>query len=113
MRSTALAYKDEYDEVPVSSPETLETSVVALRADFTDFRIEARAAITRIDQEIRNAISRLESEIRGMVKQAESDLNHFSTRVETQLSTIRAEGLSLRDKTDKAYERLDDKIDRV
>jgi hypothetical protein len=71
MRSTALAFKDEYDEVPVSSTEVLEANVAALRDAFSDFKNEVRAAFANMHDEFK----------------------------------------SLREKSDRNYERLSTKID--
>ena len=71
MSSTALAIKDEYDEVPVSATEVLEANVAAIRDSLNEFKAEVRAALGSINGEIK----------------------------------------SLREKSDKNFERLSTKID--
>jgi ElaB/YqjD/DUF883 family membrane-anchored ribosome-binding protein len=127
MRSTALAYKDEDDEVPVSSQEVLEANVAAIRVDLNELKTDFRAAVTRIDNDIKNAVSKLEGEIRSMAAKAENDLRGFAARMESQLADMRqdmremrAEDKALRDRIDKNHETtnakisdLNHKVDRI
>jgi chromosome segregation ATPase len=112
MRSTALAYKDERDEVPMSSQEVLEANVAAIRNDVNDLKTDFRAAVARLDQRIDAAVSKLEGEIRTMAAKAEKDLKEFAGRIERQLEEMRADDRALRDKTDKNHETLNNKIDK-
>jgi chromosome segregation ATPase len=125
----ALAYKPEYDEVPVSSIEVLESNVIAMRGELTelktdvkDFRKEFSAAVARLDNDIKTAVARLDSdikaavaelraEIRAVAAKAESDLKAFADRVESQFAEMRAEDRSLRDRIDKNHALLSGKID--
>jgi chromosome segregation ATPase len=111
MRSTALARKVEYDEVPVSSIEVLETNVVGIRTDLnelkTDFRAavarldtDVKAAVARLDSDIKAAVTKLETEIRAAAAKAASDLDKFATRIEAQHAEFRADQKALRDKVD-------------
>lgn len=118
MRSTALALKDEHDEVPVSSIEVLEVNVAAIRADLNELKMDVRAAVARIDNDIKAAVLKFETEIREMAAKAASDLEKFAARVDSQFADIRqdlremrTEYKSLRDRTDKNYESLCVKID--
>jgi chromosome segregation ATPase len=94
MRSTALAFKDEYDEVSVSSAD--ESSVAAVRDDIKELR----------------------SDLRTMAAKAASDLKEMWDRVDRQLAyfredmrEMRAETKHLREKLDSNYETLNKKID--
>jgi DNA anti-recombination protein RmuC len=116
MRSTALAIKHEYDEVPVSSNEVLEANVVAIRDnlsewknDYREFKNDFRVAVARIDNDIKALASRLEGEIRAMAENATRGLEKFSERIEQQLSEMRAEDKALREKVDS----LDRKVDHI
>jgi DNA anti-recombination protein RmuC len=109
MRSTALAIKDEYDEVTVSSPEVLEANIVAIRDNLNELKNDFRAAVARIDNDIKTAVIRLQDEIRTMAAKAESDLEKTSARIEKQLSEMRAEDKALREKVDS----VDRKVDRI
>ncbi|MEJ1963509.1 MAG: hypothetical protein WDO56_18890 [Gammaproteobacteria bacterium] len=70
-RSTAIAIKDEYDEVPMSSMEVLEANVVTIRDALIEFKSEVHTAFAKVNDEIK----------------------------------------SLREKSDKNFERLSTKID--
>lgn len=118
MYSAALACKDEFDEVSVSSTEVLETNVIAIRAELKEFkadhrehRAELRAALARVDNDIKTAALRLETEIRAMAAKAERDLKQFADRVDAQLAEQRAEQKYLREKVDDSSTRLDTRID--
>jgi chromosome segregation ATPase len=122
MRSTALATKDEYNEVPVSSTEVLEANVVAIRADLNELKANFSAAVTRIDNDIKAAVMRLEAEIRAMgskfeteirrvAEKAQSDLERLATRLDTQLQELRVDNKALRERVDKNHETLIAKID--
>ena len=120
MRSTALAYKDEGDEVAVSSPEVLEGNVATIRVDLNELKADFRAAVARIDQDIKTAVSKLEAEIRAAAARAERELQQFATRIETQIAEMRAEDKALRERIDKNHETtneklnaLDRKVDRI
>jgi hypothetical protein len=104
MRSTALAFKDEDDEAPVSSQEVLERDVGAIRADLNELKVDFRAAVERLDERVDAAVTKLEAEIRAMAAKAERDLQQFATRIEAQLAEMRAENKSLRDKVDKNHD---------
>jgi predicted nucleic acid-binding Zn-ribbon protein len=108
MRSTVLAYEDEYDEVSVSSTEVLEVNVISTRealkkhkTDFKEFRTEMRAAIARLDGDIETAVTELRTEIRAMAARAESDLKSYAARVDVQFSEIRKDHKEFREKVDK------------
>jgi len=58
MRSTALALRDEYDEVPVSSTEVLEANIVAIRDNLNELKADFRAAVAKIDNDIKTAVIR-------------------------------------------------------
>ena len=107
MRSTALAYKDEQDEVPMSSQEVLEANVAAIRSDLNELKTDFRAAVTRLDQRIDVAVSKLESEIRAMAEKAAQELREFAARIEKRLDEMRAVDETLSQKIDKTNERLD------
>ena len=116
---TALAYKPEYDEVPVVSTEVLQSNVAAmhgelteLKTDFKEHRKEFSAAVARLDNDIKAAVTELRTEIRAMAAKAGSDLKEFAGRVEHQLREMRGDHTGLRDKTDKGYETLNAKIDK-
>jgi chromosome segregation ATPase len=118
MRSTALAFKDEDDEVPVSSQEVLEANVAAIRTDLNELKTDFRAAVTRIDSDIKAAVSKLEGEIRAMSAKAEKELKEFGAGIERQISEMRqdiremrGEDKTLRDKIDKNHETLSAKYD--
>jgi chromosome segregation ATPase len=131
MRSAALASKDEYDEVPVSSIEVLEVNVVAIRADLNELKTDFRAAVTRIDSDIRAlaakldseikaAVSKLENEIRDMAARAASDLAKHAAHVESQFAELRqdmremrAEYKSLREKVDKNHEITTERLNQL
>lgn len=113
MRSTALAYKDELDEVPMSSQEVLEANVAAIRGDLNELKTDFRAAVTRLDQRIDAAVSKLETEIRAMATKAENDLKEFAGRIQDQLEAMRADDKSQRDKIDRNYETLNGRIDKT
>src|SRR5262245_25327657 len=113
MRRTALAFKDPYDEVPVSANELLEANVASIRVDLNELKVDFRAAVARLDNDIRNAVAKLEAEMRAMAAKAERDLQQFADRVETQLAELRADNKSLRERVDKNYERLSTKIDET
>ena len=70
MRSTALAFQDECEEVPVSSTELLEASVAGIRENLNELKNDFRAAVARIDNDIKDAVTRLQDEIRAMIKEA-------------------------------------------
>src|SRR3954454_5870676 len=100
---TALAYKPEYDEVPVVSTEVLEANVVAMRGDLTELKTDfkehrkefvtavtrldddIKAAVLRLDNDIKSAVAELRTEIRAMAAKAESELKEFAGRIEHQL----------------------------
>ena len=123
MRATALAFKQEFDEVPVSSIEVLEVNVVAIRddlnelkSDFRELKDEVRqlrsefhAAVARLDNDIKTAVIRLQEEIRAVAQKAERDLKEFADRIETQLREMRAEDKELRERIDV----LDRKVDHI
>jgi hypothetical protein len=127
---TALAHKPEYDEVPVSSTEVLESNVAAMRGeltelktDFRQHRTEFQSAVTRLhndikavalrlDSDIKAAVSELRAEIRATAAKAASDLKDFASRVETQLHEMRADYVGLRNKVYMNHETLIAKIDR-
>jgi DNA anti-recombination protein RmuC len=129
MLTAAVAFKDDYTEVPVSSTEVLEANVTSIRIDLNEFKTDFRAAVARIDSDIKSAVAKLEMEIRSMAAKAESDLRQFadsvearfselraerkefSDRVDTQFSELRADNKYLREKVDKGFERLHTKID--
>jgi chromosome segregation ATPase len=131
MRSAAIASKDEYDEVPVSSIEVLEVNVVAIRADLNELKTDFRAAVTRIDSDIRAlaakldseikaAVSKLENEIRDMAARAASDLAKHAAHVESQFAELRqdmremrAEYKSLREKVDKNHEITTERLNQL
>jgi hypothetical protein len=54
IRNTALAFKDEYDEVPVSSLEVIEANVSTLRDAFSEFKNDVRAAFGSIHEELKS-----------------------------------------------------------
>ena len=108
MRSTAVAYKDEFDEVPVGSTDVLEANVIAIReelkehkTDFKDFRVETRAALARLDGQIKAAVAEMRAEIRAMAARAENDLRNYIVRADLQFSEMRKEHKELREKVDK------------
>jgi DNA repair exonuclease SbcCD ATPase subunit len=111
MRSTALAYKDEDDEVPVSSQELLEANVAAISVDLKELRTEFRAAVARLDQRIDAAVAKLEADIRAMTAKAERELKEFATRIEGQLAEMRGDDKSLRERVDRNHDVLSAKID--
>ncbi len=104
----AAAYRVEYDEVPVSSTEVLESNVVAIRDELKEHKVEFRAAMARLDNDIRMAVSKLEAEIRTMSERAARDLKDFAVRIEVQLAELRAEDKSLHDNIDSTNARIDD-----
>jgi septation ring formation regulator EzrA len=106
MRSTAHAFKDEFDEVPVSSQEILERDVGAIRADLNELKTDFRAAVKRIDERIDSAVSGLQGEIRAMAAKATEDIRQLAQ----DLREMRTEGKALRDRMDKGYETLDAKM---
>ena len=110
---TALAYPPEYDEVPVSSIDALESNVVAmhgeltdLKSDFKHHRTEFHAAIARLDNAIKAAVAELRAEIRAMAAKAARALKEFACRVDEQFREMRAEHKTLREKVDKNYDQL-------
>jgi hypothetical protein len=109
MRSTAVAYKDEYDEVPVSSQELLEANVGAIRVDLNELKTDFRAAVKRIDERIDAAVTKLEAEIRVMAAKAADDIRQLSL----DMREMRAEDKSVRDKAEKNFEAVNTKIDKV
>jgi chromosome segregation ATPase len=142
MRSAALASKDEYDEVPVSSIEVLEANVVAIRADLNELKTDFRGAITRLDSdvktfgakldsdikgavtklesEIKAAVSKLENEIRDMAARAASDLEKHAVRAESQFAELRqdmremrAEYKSLHEKVDKNHDVTTERLNQL
>lgn len=78
MRSTALTFEDEYDEVLVSSTAVLEANIAAVRASLDDFKTQVGADFTNVE---------------GEIKSVREDLKF------------------LREKSDKAFERLYTKFD--
>jgi hypothetical protein len=111
MRSTALAYPDERDEVPMSSQEVLEANVAAIRGDLNELKTDLRAAVARLDQRIDAAVSRLETEIRAMGAKAEKELEEFAGRIEKQIEEMPADDTQ-RDRIDDNQEELSGKIDK-
>lgn len=125
MASTALAFKDEHQEVPVSSTEVLQANVASIRADLNELKIDFRGAVERIDHDIKSAVTTLRSEIREMAAKAEKDLERFADHVETQfamvrtdisglrseISELRSEQNSLRERMDRGFERLSTRFD--
>ena len=109
MRSAALATKDEYDEVRVSSNEVLEANVAAIRADLNELKGDFRAAVARLDSDIKTAVSKLETEIRAMAARAERDLRDFASRVENQIAEVRQEQREMREK----FDNLDRKVTHI
>lgn len=118
MRSAAIALNDKCDEVSVSSTDVLEANVASIRVDLNELKTDFRAAVSRIDSDIKGAVSKLEGEIRAMGEKAEKDLQQFADHVETRFSELRTDiselrfdNKSLRDKVDKNFERLHTKIE--
>jgi chromosome segregation ATPase len=107
MRSTALAFKDDDDEVPMSSTEVLEANVAAIRVDLNELKTDFRAAVARIDGEIKSAVTKLEADIRASAANARKDLELFADRVQTQLSELRADISELRADNKALGERID------
>lgn len=125
MRNTAFAFKDEYDEVPVSSTESLERNVIAVHESLNSFKVEVRAAIVGLSDEIkvvRGEVKELRGELkemRGVIESFRKDVNDqlsaLRKHVDDQISTLRtevnAEFKSLREKMDRNFERLSGRID--
>jgi DNA anti-recombination protein RmuC len=109
MRSTALAFKDEFDEAPVSSQEILERDVGAIRADLNELKTDFRAVVKRIDERIDAAVSKLEGEIRAMASKAAEDIKQLSQ----DMREMRGEDKALRDKMERGHETLHADIDKV
>lgn len=124
MRS-ALAFKHETEEVPVSSNEVLEVHVAVIRADvdelkkdFRDLRAEFQAVTIRLENEIKASAEKLQAEINGMAARATKDVDALAARmdaqfarvdaqfarVDTQFSEVRQELRDIRDKLDKTTE---------
>ncbi len=115
MRSTVLAYQDEFDEVPVSPTDVLEANVIALReelkehkADFEDFKIEVRAALASLDNdlrtsvaerrsEIKTSVAELRPEIRAVAARARDDMRDYAARHDAQQAEMRRDHKELRD----------------
>ncbi|MEJ0038042.1 MAG: hypothetical protein WDO68_18525 [Gammaproteobacteria bacterium] len=77
---TALAYKPEYDEAPVSSTEVLGSNVIAIRGelielktDFKQHKAEFGAAVARVDTDIKAAVARLDDDIKAAVAQLRAE----------------------------------------
>lgn len=118
MRNTTLAVKAEYDEVPVSSTEVIESHVVAIRDDLSELKNDFRAAVARIDNDIKAAVVKLETEIRTMAAKAEKDLEKFANGIGSQLAEMRQDVRELRVKdealaatTNTNFQTLNTKID--
>ena len=110
MRRSANALSLEPDEAPVSSNETLEANVAAIRVDLNELKTNFSIAIARIDTQIKVAVSELKAEIGVMAEKAASTVERVAG-VERQLTEMRAEDKSLRDKVDENYKTLSNKID--
>ena len=96
MRSTALAFKDEYDEVTVISTEVLEANVVAIRGNLNELKSDFRAAVARIDSDIKAVVVRLQNENRAIAAKAASDLEETSARIERRLAEMRQDMREMR-----------------
>ena len=96
MRSAALAFKDEYDEVTVISTEVLEVNVVAIRDNLNELKSDFRAAVARIDNDIKAALVRLQNENRAIAAKAASDLEETSVRIERRLAEMRQDMREMR-----------------
>lgn len=95
MNSTAIAFKDEYDEVSVSSID--ETSAAAIRDDIKELRSELRAMATKAASDLKDMWDRIDRQF---------------TYFREDMREMRAETKQLREKMEDNYEALDHKIDR-
>lgn len=103
MHSIALAFKDEYDEVPVSSTETLEANVVAIRDVLNDFKNEVRTAFGNIREEftsVRTEFASVRAEIASLRKESHEEFSNVYREIKW-----------LRERSDKNHERLSTKIE--
>jgi hypothetical protein len=89
MRNTALALKDEYDEVLVSAPD--EAGIIALRGEVKDLR----------------------SDLRAMAIKAANDLKELWDRIDRQLAYFREDMREMRAETKQLRERLDTSCDAL
>ena len=96
----------------MTSNETLEANVAAIRVDLNELKTDFSIAIARIDNQIKVAVSELKAEIGVMAEKAASTVERVAG-VERQFTEMRAEDKSLRDKVDENYRTLNDKIDET
>ncbi len=94
MSSTALAIKNEYDEVPVSATEVLEANVAAIRDSLNEFKAEIRAVLGTINGEIKSLrekndknFERLSTKI-DATQQELHEVSKCGIRTETRLSGL-------------------------
>lgn len=66
-----------------------------------------RASLEKLDEKIDRAVTTLRGEISAMAAKAASDLKDLATRIDGQLSEMRAEQRSMRNAIDQTNIRLD------
>lgn len=85
-RSTAIAIKDEYDEVPVSSMEVLEANVTAIRDALIEFKSEVRSAFAKVNDEFKS----VRDEIKSLREKSDKNFERLSTKIDATNARIDA-----------------------
>lgn len=107
MPGAALAYKDEYDEVPVSSTtEVLEANVTALRDSLNEFKTEVRTDLGHMNGEIKSLRGEIASVRENLTGEIKSLRDEMTGEIRSLRDEMTGEIKSLRERTDKGFERL-------
>jgi DNA anti-recombination protein RmuC len=107
MRRTASALSLESEEVPVSSTELIEANVVATRADLSDFRVEFRGVVVRIDQDIRE----LRADNKTLRDKIDANYSSLDNKIDAMRAVLDETRESLDRKIDATRDSLDKRID--